>query len=188
MPFPALGRTAAVGAAVRRSVFSSIGRAQGLPPFALHTLVASVAAALAFMPLGTSAQEKATTTRQTATLPVVVTIFDDDTTLFDALAAGARGYVLKGVQSKSLIEQLRRIERGEPPISPQIAHRILAYFRSKRMAPSAAPPRSFTITRPPLFAIISAISRPIPRPAPVTTTTFPSSMLLLPWLSVRDLV
>ena len=71
MPFPALGRTAAVGAAVRRSVFSSIGRAQGLPPFALHTLVASVAAALAFMPLGTSAQEKATTTPQTATLPVV---------------------------------------------------------------------------------------------------------------------
>lgn len=71
MPFPALGRTAAVGAAVRRSVFSSIGRAQGLPPFALHTLVASVAAALAFMPLGTSAQEKATGTPQTATLPVV---------------------------------------------------------------------------------------------------------------------
>ncbi len=75
-----------------------------------------------------------------ATLPVVVTIFDDDATLFDALAAGARGYVLKGVQSKSLIEQLRRIERGEPPISPQIAHRILAYFRSKPAPPSAAPP------------------------------------------------
>ena len=71
MPFPALGRTAAVGAAVRRSVFSSIGLQPGLPPFALHTLVASVSAALAFMPLGTSAQEKATTTPQTATLPVV---------------------------------------------------------------------------------------------------------------------
>ena len=71
MPFPALGRTAAVGAAVRRSVFSSLGLQPGLPPFALHTLVASVAAALAFMPLGTSAQEKATTTPQTATLPVV---------------------------------------------------------------------------------------------------------------------
>lgn len=75
-----------------------------------------------------------------ATLPVVVTIFDDDATLFDALAAGARGYVLKGVQSKSLIEQLRRIERGEPPISPQIAHRILAYFRSKpATSPSTLP-------------------------------------------------
>ncbi|MFM2280333.1 MAG: hypothetical protein RLZZ444_2564 [Pseudomonadota bacterium] len=64
------------------------------------------------------------------TMPIVVTIYDDDTTLFDALAAGARGYVLKGVRTESLVEQLRRIESGEPPISPQIAHRILAYFRS----------------------------------------------------------
>ena len=51
--------------------FRPLAAQQGLPPFALHTLVASVAAALAFMPLGTSAQEKATTTPQTATLPVV---------------------------------------------------------------------------------------------------------------------
>ncbi|WP_165823401.1 response regulator [Metarhizobium album] len=65
------------------------------------------------------------------TLPVVVTIFEDDATLFNALAAGARGYVLKGVKTESLVEQIRRIEHGEPPISPQIAHRILAYFRGK---------------------------------------------------------
>ena len=57
------------------------------------------------------------------TMPVVVTIFDDDQTLFNALAAGAR--------TENLIEQLRRIQRDEPPISPQIAHRILAYFRGK---------------------------------------------------------
>lgn len=65
------------------------------------------------------------------TLPVVVTIFDDDATLFNALAAGARGYVLKGVKTESLVEQIRRIEQDEPPISPRIAHRILAYFRGK---------------------------------------------------------
>ena len=65
------------------------------------------------------------------TMPVVVTIFDDDQTLFNALAAGARGYVLKGVRTENLIEQLRRIQRDDPPISPQIAHRILAYFRGK---------------------------------------------------------
>ncbi len=69
---PSFGRAPAVGSAeCASSVFSSRGLQQGLPPFALHTLVASVSAALAFMPLGTSAPEKATTARQTATLPVV---------------------------------------------------------------------------------------------------------------------
>jgi DNA-binding NarL/FixJ family response regulator len=35
------------------------------------------------------------------------------------------------VRTESLVEQIRRIEQDEPPISPQIAHRILAYFRGK---------------------------------------------------------
>lgn len=64
------------------------------------------------------------------TQPVVITIFDDDATLFEALSAGAAGYILKGVRTASLIEQFRRIEAGEPPISPRIAQRILAHFRA----------------------------------------------------------
>lgn len=57
------------------------------------------------------------------TTPVVITIYDDDATLFEALAAGAMGYILKGVKTANLIEQLRRIDSDEPPISPQIARR-----------------------------------------------------------------
>lgn len=64
-----------------------------------------------------------------ATTPIVITIFDDDATVFDALAAGALGYVLKSVTTTGLVEQLKRIEQGEPPISPAIAARLLAYFR-----------------------------------------------------------
>jgi DNA-binding NarL/FixJ family response regulator len=63
------------------------------------------------------------------TTPVVITIYDDDATLFEALAAGAMGYILKGVKTASLIEQLKRIESDEPPISPQIARRMLAFFK-----------------------------------------------------------
>jgi len=63
------------------------------------------------------------------TLPVVITIFDNDRTLFDALAAGARGYILKSATMSGLIEQLGRIEAGEPPLSPQMAHRMMAHFR-----------------------------------------------------------
>lgn len=65
-----------------------------------------------------------------ATTPVVITIYDDDATLFEALAAGAMGYILKGVKTANLIEQLRRIDSDEPPISPQIARRMLGFFRA----------------------------------------------------------
>lgn len=64
------------------------------------------------------------------TTPVVITIYDDDATLFEALAAGAMGYILKGVKTASLIEQLRRIDSDEPPISPQIARRMLSFFKA----------------------------------------------------------
>lgn len=63
------------------------------------------------------------------TVPVVITIYDDDATLFEALAAGAMGYILKGVKTANLIEQLRRIDSDEPPISPQIARRMLSFFK-----------------------------------------------------------
>ncbi|SEN10014.1 DNA-binding response regulator, NarL/FixJ family, contains REC and HTH domains [Gemmobacter aquatilis] len=75
------------------------------------------------------------------TLPVVITIFEDDASLFEALAAGAMGYILKGVKTANLIEQFRRIEQGEPPISPRIAQRILAHFKTQppRQPPLAEP-------------------------------------------------
>jgi DNA-binding NarL/FixJ family response regulator len=65
-----------------------------------------------------------------ATLPVVATIYDDDAHLFEAIAAGARGYILKDEEADLLVNYLRRIERGEPPLSPSIAHRMLSHFRA----------------------------------------------------------
>lgn len=74
------------------------------------------------------------------TQPVVITIFDDDATLFEALAAGAAGYILKGVKTAGLVEQFRRIEAGEPPISPRIAQRILSHFKTASAPPRPASP------------------------------------------------
>jgi DNA-binding NarL/FixJ family response regulator len=71
-----------------------------------------------------------------AVLPVVATIYDDDAHLFDAIAAGARGYLLKDEPAELLVGYLRRIERGEPPLSPSIAHRILAHFRVRPAEPA----------------------------------------------------
>ena len=62
---------------------------------------------------------------------VVVTIHDDDEHLFPALQAGAFGYILKEQPRESITEQLQRIAQGEPPLSPSIARRVMAYFSAK---------------------------------------------------------
>jgi DNA-binding NarL/FixJ family response regulator len=59
---------------------------------------------------------------------VVVTIHDDDDHLFPALQAGAFGYILKEQARELIAEQLQRISAGEPPLSPSIARRVIAYF------------------------------------------------------------
>ncbi|MBA1145782.1 response regulator transcription factor [Ectothiorhodospiraceae bacterium WFHF3C12] len=71
------------------------------------------------------------------TYSVVTTIYDDDQHLFTALEAGARGYLLKDQPRKRLVDQLQGIVRGEPPISPSVARRILRYF-SRRPTPDVA--------------------------------------------------
>ncbi len=63
------------------------------------------------------------------TIPVVISIYDDEAHLFDAVAAGAQGYLLKDQQPETLVRRLMEIEKGEPPLSPSIARRILAHFQ-----------------------------------------------------------
>ncbi|MFA5121664.1 LuxR C-terminal-related transcriptional regulator [Zavarzinia sp.] len=76
--------------------------------------------------------------RYPAALPVVTTIFDDDRHLFDAIAAGAQGYLLKDQDAPALVTYLRRIDGGEQPLSPSIARRILGHFRRPTPAPETA--------------------------------------------------
>ena len=75
-----------------------------------------------------------------ATIAVVTTIFDDDGHLFEALGAGAQGYLLKDIDLDRLALYLRRIEAGEPPLSPSIARRMLGHFRAAPSAPAGPLP------------------------------------------------
>jgi len=61
---------------------------------------------------------------------IVATIHDDDTHVFPALRAGAQGYILKSQPGVIVISQLRRIEMGEPALSPSIALRVLRHFHA----------------------------------------------------------
>lgn len=65
------------------------------------------------------------------TFCVVVSAYDDDAYLFDALKAGAQGYLLKEHHRDKLVELFRRILKCEPPMSPSIARRILKHFQEK---------------------------------------------------------
>jgi len=62
---------------------------------------------------------------------VMSTIIDDDKCLFEALRAGAQGYLLKGQPREQLIKRLHGILHGEPPLSPAIARRVIRYFHKK---------------------------------------------------------
>ena len=72
---------------------------------------------------------------------VVVTIHDDDEHLFPALQAGAFGYILKEQPRELITEQLQRISQGEPPLSPSIARRVIAYFAAQARPQANSMPR-----------------------------------------------
>ena len=59
---------------------------------------------------------------------LVVTLFEDDDSVFMALRAGARGYVLKDADEEEMVLSIRAVGKGEAIFSPAIATRVLAYF------------------------------------------------------------
>lgn len=67
---------------------------------------------------------------------LVVTLFEDDDSVFLALRAGARGYVLKDAREDELERAIRAVGRGEAIFSPAVATRVLTYFASAQTAPS----------------------------------------------------
>lgn len=62
-------------------------------------------------------------------LVIVTTIFDDGDNVFDALRAGAQGYLLKDETDQQFIQALEGILAGRPPLSTAIARRMMDFFR-----------------------------------------------------------
>lgn len=70
---------------------------------------------------------------------VVLTTYDADEWLFDAIRAGASGYLLKDSDSQEIIDAVRRAEAGEVRIDPAVAGRVLQEFNRLRGARQTAP-------------------------------------------------
>ena len=75
----------------------------------------------------------AATREITRTLPgtqvLVLTTLDDDETVFEAVRAGAHGYLLKDVSEQELLDTIRALRRGESRLTPQIARKVMDQFR-----------------------------------------------------------
>lgn len=92
---------------------------------------------------------------------LVVTLFEDDDSVFMALRAGARGYVLKDADEEEMVLSIRAVGKGEAIFSPAIATRVLAYFA----APQSTLPQAFPTLTDREREILHLIARGHPNPA-----------------------
>ena len=67
-------------------------------------------------------------------LILMLTVYDDDDRIFDALCAGACGYLLKRTPPARLLENIREALSGGAPMSPEVASRVISLFRDIRPA------------------------------------------------------
>lgn len=61
------------------------------------------------------------------------TVFDDDANVFDAIASGANGYILKNITGESLIQSIIDIHKGGSAMSPNIARKVLSYLQQQKI-------------------------------------------------------
>src|SRR5215212_3100863 len=70
---------------------------------------------------------------------LMLTMFEDDDSLFAAMRAGAKGYLLKDSGGEGVVNAIRAVTSGEAVFGPRVAERIIGFFS----APRAAPQRAF---------------------------------------------
>jgi len=68
---------------------------------------------------------------------MMLTVYEDTENIFNALAAGAAGYLLKRTKSAELLEAIREVHRGGSPMTPHIARKVTQSFQ--RSGPSSQP-------------------------------------------------
>jgi DNA-binding NarL/FixJ family response regulator len=71
---------------------------------------------------------------------IIVTMYEDDSSLFAAMRAGARGYILKGAAKADILRAIRGVASGDAIFGPAIAHRLMGFFAGRPAAPATAFP------------------------------------------------
>jgi DNA-binding NarL/FixJ family response regulator len=90
------------------------------------------------MPGGSGLEAIRAITRESANVRIlVVTLFEDDDSVFAALRAGARGYLLKDSDEDEMVRAIRAVANNEAIFSPAIANRMLGFFATRSALPKA---------------------------------------------------
>jgi DNA-binding NarL/FixJ family response regulator len=77
---------------------------------------------------------------------LILTTFDLDEYVFDALAAGASGFLLKDVTAERLFDAVRVVAAGEALLAPTVTRRLIGEFTSRYRAAEPTPPRLSALT------------------------------------------
>ncbi|WP_175582693.1 response regulator [Nocardioides guangzhouensis] len=85
---------------------------------------------------------------------LVLTMFDDDATVFTAMQAGARGYLLKGAEQDEIVGALRAVAAGQVIFGPGIASRVLDHFAAPP-TPAAEPFPELTAREREILALLA---------------------------------
>jgi len=73
---------------------------------------------------------------------IIITMLDDDESLFSAMSAGARGYVLKGADKAEMLKSIRAVADGEVLFGPSIADKLLNFFHNNPSQPKSKTSKS----------------------------------------------
>jgi DNA-binding NarL/FixJ family response regulator len=63
---------------------------------------------------------------------MIFTIYENDEKIFEALAAGASGYLLKKTAPEKIIDSIRELHHGGSPMSSQVARKVIGHFKTKK--------------------------------------------------------
>ncbi len=87
---------------------------------------------------------------------LVLTMFDDDESVFAAMRAGARGYLLKGAGHSDIMHAIAAVAAGTAVFGPSIARRLIDYFAAQHTTAASAPFPELTEREREILSLIAA--------------------------------
>lgn len=89
---------------------------------------------------------------------VMLTTFDANEKVFESLAAGATGYVLKRAHGEEVLDAVRDVHAGGSPMSAAIARKVVQFFSTRRQTPAGAPPAQLELLSEREHAVLVALA------------------------------